>query len=81
MERSNWRSLVKPDNLKETLEYDRYEMGIFKTNQVVDVQKVSYQQIYYNVREDKSNSIKVKIIGKRKIEVGLVLPATFIAHT
>lgn len=37
MERSNWRSLVKPDNLKETLEYDRYEMGIFKTNQVVDV--------------------------------------------
>ena len=37
MERSNWRSLVKPDNLKETLEYDRYEMGIIQTNQVVDV--------------------------------------------
>ena len=81
MEWSNWRSLVKPDNLKETLEYDRYEMGIFQTNQVVDVQKVSYRQIYYNVRDDKSNSIKVKIIGKRKTEVGLVLPATFIAHT
>ena len=28
MEWSNWRSLVKPDNLKETLEYDRYAMGI-----------------------------------------------------
>lgn len=28
---------VKPDNLKEALEYDRYAMGIFKTNQVVDV--------------------------------------------
>ena len=37
MEWSNWRSFVKPDNLKETLEYDRYAMGIFKTNQVVDV--------------------------------------------
>ena len=79
MERSNWRSLVKPDNLKETLEYDRYAMGIFKTNQVVDVQQVL--PIYYNVREDKSNSIKVNIIGKRKIEVGLVIPATFIART
>lgn len=79
MEWSNWRSLVKPDNLKETLEYDRYAMGIFKTNQVVDVQQVL--PIYYNVREDKSNSIKVNIIGKRKIEVGLVIPATFIART
>ena len=57
------------------------DMQWVQTNQVVDVQQVSYQQIYYNVREDKSNSIKVKIIGKRKIEVGLVIPATFIAHT
>ena len=37
--------------------------------------------LYHFLREDKSNSIKVKVIGKRKKEFGLVTPATFIAHT
>ena len=30
---------------------------------------------------ESSNGFKVKVIGKRKREVGLVIPATFIAHT
>ena len=30
---------------------------------------------------ESSNGFKVKVIGKRKRKVGLVIPATFIAHT
>ena len=76
---------VKPDNLKEALEYDRYAMGIFKTNQEEEclVGQVAIEissLLYDTLREDKSNSVKEKVIGKRR-EVGLVIPATFIAHT
>ena len=37
--------------------------------------------LYHFLQEDKSNSIKVKVIGKRKREIGLPIPATFKAHT
>ena len=77
---------VQLDHLKEALECDKCTMGIFKTNQYeeclighVRIETSSY--LYHFLQEDKSNSIKVKVIGKRKREVGLVIPATFIAHT
>ena len=37
--------------------------------------------LYHFLQEDKSNSIKVKVIGKRKREIGLPIPATFKPHT
>ena len=37
--------------------------------------------LYHFLQEDKNNSIKVKVIGKRKREIGLPMPATFIPHT
>ena len=61
-------------------------IGIFKTNQddeclVGHVPIEISSLLYHFLREDKSNSINVKVIGKRKREVGLAIPATFIAHT
>ena len=43
---------------------------------------IEISKLLYNfLREDKSNSIKLKVVGKRKREVGLLIPATFIACT
>ena len=61
-------------------------MGIFKTNQdeeclVGHVPIEVSSLLYHFLQEDKGNSIKVKVIGKRTREVGLVIPATFIAYT
>ena len=77
---------MKPDDLKEALEYDEYAMGISKTNQdgeylVGHVPIEISNLLYHFLREDKSNYIKGKVIGKRKGEVDLVIPATFIVHT
>ena len=76
---------VKPENLKETLEYNKYVVGIFKTNQVEEyllghVQIELSSLLHHFLRENKSSSIKMKVIGKRKREIGLVIPAKFIAH-
>ena len=61
-------------------------MGIFKTNQdeeclVGHVPIEMSSLLYHFLWEDKSNSIKLKIVSKRKREVGLAIPATFIART
>ena len=37
--------------------------------------------LYHFLQEDKRNSIIVTVLGKIIREVGLVIPATFIAHT
>ena len=64
----------------------RSSIGIFKINHdeersVGHVPIEISSLLYHFLREDKSNPIKVKVIGKRKREVGVVIPATFITHT
>ena len=61
-------------------------MGILKTNQDqecllghVPIELSSL--LYHFLREEKSNPIKVKVIGKRKREVGLLTRSMFIAQT
>ena len=61
-------------------------MDIFKTNQdeeclVGHVPTEVSSLLYHFLQEDKGNSIKVKVVGKRTREVGLLIPATFIAYT
>ena len=67
---------MKLDNLKEALEYDKYGMvSRARTDRNIE------SFISFSSRRQKCNSIKVKVIGKRKREFGLVIPAAFIAHT
>ena len=77
---------MKPGKLKEALEYNRYAVGIFKTNEVGEylvghVQVELSSLLHHFLREEKSSPIKMKVIGKRKREVGLVIPVKFTAHT
>ena len=66
---------VKLDNLKEALKYYKYAVGIFKTNQdeecLVGHAAIEISSLLYHfLREDKSNSIKRKVVEKRKFNRG-----------
>ena len=81
--------LAQPDGRKEALDYDKYVVGIFKRHEEdilklnhvghvpVDISKLLNQFL----KADTGNCIYVEVIGKRKREVGLLVPAKFSART
>ena len=81
--------LAQPDIRKEALDYDKYAVGIFKRHEedffqldlvghaIVELSGLLNQFL----KTDVGNGICVEIIGKRKCEVGLVVPAKFSART
>ena len=81
--------LAQPDERKEALDYDKYAVGIFKRHEE-DISKLSLvghvpvelsKLLNRFLKADTGNCIYVEVIGKRKREVGLVVPAKFSART
>ena len=63
--------MCETNNSKEALEYDKYAMGIFKTNQdeeclVGHVPIKISSLLYHFLWEDKSNKINWKLLLKEK---------------
>ena len=80
--------LAQPDERKEALDYDKYAVGIFKQHEE-DISKLSLvghvlvelsKLLNHFLKADRGNCIYVEVIGKRKREVGLVVPAKFSAR-
>ena len=75
------------DTRKEAKEYDEHAVGVFKTskqgkeNVVGHVPMELSSLLDYFLKADKSNKLLVEVTGKRKREVGLVVPAQFTAYT
>ena len=81
--------IEKPDERREALDYDKYSIGNFKRSEEdtstitlvghapVELSKLLNQFL----KADTGNGIYVEITGKRKQEVGLVVPAKFSAKT
>ena len=76
---------AQPDVQKEALDYDKYAVGVFKRHEEdfsqldleghAPVELASLLNQF--LKADVGNSIYVKIIGKQKREVRLVVPANF----
>ena len=80
---------AKPDERKEAMGYDKYSIGVFKQSEEDDSQlilvghaPVELSRILNQyLKADEGSSIYVEVTGKRKREVGLVVPAKFSART
>ena len=71
----------KKDNREEALSYDKHSVGVFKKEEtlVVDIPIELSRLIYYFMKENKKNFVSALIVGSRKREVGLAVPAKFTA--
>ena len=78
------RLTAKPDNRQETLEIDKHAIGVYQHENDLLVGHIPTELsslIHYFLEADKGNFLELKVIEKRKREVGLVVPAVFIALT
>ena len=81
--------IAKPDERREALDYDKYSIGIFKRSEegtttltLVGHVPVELSKLLNQFwKAGTGNGIYVEITGKRKREVGLVVPAKFSART
>ena len=75
------------DNREEAQEYDKYAIGIYKKNNDGSEELAGHAPIelssllYHFPQASAENCVNVEIIGKRKREVGLVVPAKYDALT
>ena len=75
--------IAHPDNREEAQEYDKYAVGIYKKNNDGSEELVGHAPIelssllYHFLQASAENCVNVEIIGKRKREVGLVVPAKY----
>ena len=65
------------------IEYDKYAIGIFKKQEklVGHIPIELSQLIYHFLNESNENFIEASVSGKRKREIGLVVPAKYVAFT
>ena len=79
--------IAHPDNREEAQEYDKYAIGIYRKNNDGSEELVGHAPIelssllYHFLQASAENCVNVEIIGKRKREVGLVVPAKYDALT
>ena len=88
MEAYSWGNLVysREDNRDEAKQYDEYSVGVFReqTGQKSLVGHVPIELsflVFTFLTSDPGNVVLCKISGARKLENGLVVPATFIVRT
>ena len=79
---------VQHDERGEALEYDKHSMGIYKNIDTEDSKELIGHApieisslLHHFLNADATNVIKVTITGKRKREVGLVVPAKYACFT
>ena len=71
------------DDRAEAKEYDPYAVGIYKKTELGEKELVGHvpielsSLIFHFLNANPENRITVKVTGKRKREVGLVVPAQF----
>ena len=76
--------LARKDTGKETLEYEKYAIGIFKEQEEKLVGYIPIelsQLIYHYLNELNENFVEASVGGKRMREIGLVVPAKYAAFT
>ena len=73
----------KKDNCEKALSYDKHSAGVFKKDgTLLDHIPIELSRlIYYFMKENKENFISALLVGPRKLEVGVVIPAKFTAFT
>ena len=81
--RLNETLCVKKDNRQEALYYDTHAIGVYKADgTLVGHVPIELSRILaYFLKQDEGNFINAQVAGKRKREVGLVVPAKYTAHT
>ena len=79
--------LAKPDNRVEALVNDKFLIGIFKEQENGAINLVVHAPIelssllHHFLKKSEGNFIRVTVIGKRKREIGLVVPAKYDCQT
>ena len=79
--------IAQPDSQDEAQENDKYAVGIYKKNddgakELVGHAPVDFLSLLYHfLQVSAENCINVEVIGKRKREAGLVVPAKCNAFT
>ena len=75
--------LSRKDTWEEAIEYNKYAIGIFKKQeQLVGHIPIELSQlIYHFLNESNENFIEASVSGKRKREIGIVVPAKHMAFT
>jgi hypothetical protein len=79
----NERLKCKKDNREEALSHDKHSVGVFKVDETlvghipIEISRI----IDYFMQENEKNFISAMVVGPRKREIGLVVPATFSAYT
>ena len=75
------------DDRSEALQYDKFAIGTYKKNEEGMEELVGHVPIelssllYHFLSEGPDNHLAIEVTGKRKREVGLVVPAKFTALT
>ena len=68
------------DKHEEAKSFDKYAVGTFKNNVLVSHVPIEHSRlIYYFLKSDSSANVFAKVKGKRKREIGLVVPALYMA--
>ena len=80
--------IAQPDNRDEAQENDKYAVGIYKKNDDGSKELVGHVPVelsslvlYHFLQASAENCISLEVIGKRKREVGLAVPAKYNAFT
>ena len=76
--------LARKDTREEALDYDKYAIGIFKEQEQKLVGHIPIelsQLIYHFLKESNENFIEASVSEKRMREIGLVVPAKYVAFT
>ena len=75
--------LARKDTREEAIEYDKYAIGIFKKQEklVGHIPIELSQLIYHFLNESNENFIEASVSGKRKRDIGLIVPAKYVAFT
>lgn len=79
----------KPDPREEAQSYDKYALGVFKRVSESDNEKlvghipIELSQLLYHFLNtgENGNKLTAAVVGKRKREIGLIVPAKFTATT
>ena len=72
----------KKDNREEALSHDKHSVGVFKRDKTLvgHVLIEILHIIYYFIQNNEKNFVSATVVGPRKREIGLVVPAKFSAY-
>ena len=74
---------AKKDDREEAAEYDSHAVGVFKTDETLvgHIPIELSRLIDYFLKSSTENNVSAMVTGKRKRELGLVVPAKYTAFT